>query len=739
MLTNTAGKFSRDAFFWLQEKSRVKESIRNADAHSAEGPRFCRGMNAPSASGCRHSLFLLVEQKEFFRAAGGSTGILFMEIKIYKAALSRQWVKYFPATMISLQGIRQQYSSQVVFNNLNVSFYDDDRVALIGRNGTGKTTLLRLIVGKEEPGSGTVSVTAGTTVGYLAQEVESIRDASPLEVVLEPYSHLLDYEEVYAAAAASCGSGDHRHVKRALEKIDALQAQMDYVDAFSLASRAKSILAGLGVPDDKWELPVQELSGGYRMRVMLARLLLLSPSTLLLDEPTNHLDMDSLIWLESFLRRYRGGLIVVSHDRDFLNRATAITAELTGGDIIVYKGTYDSYLAYKEDRDKSDDNTRANLERQIAEKERFIERFRAKATKASQVQSRVKSIESLKEQLPGVRAAAKTLRFRFPEPPPCGGVPFKFESVTAGYNGVPVFSRLNLTVTRGDKIAIVGPNGAGKSTLLKVMNGMIAPSAGACIVGHNADIRYFGQHQLEQLDPERTLFETVAKASGSGERTFIQNVLGAFLFSGDDVLKRVKVLSGGETSRLVLATIMSRPGNVLVLDEPTNHLDMQAVEILTNALADFAGTVVFVSHNEYFISHIANRIIEIRPGLIRDFPGTISEYRSFLEAGYMKSEQPTPEEKKVAAEADTVKQDRIRKREERKQIQRKIERLEKEIESVELEMKAADEILNLPLNAAKFGLLHDTALTFENLKKKNEKLVVEWEELQVKLGEIEES
>jgi ATP-binding cassette subfamily F protein 3 len=575
-------------------------------------------------------------------------------------------------------------------------------------------------------------------VGYLAQEVETIRDASPLEVVLEPYSHLLSYEEVYAAAAQSCGSNDHRHVKRALEKIDALQAQMDYVDAFSLASRAKSILAGLGVPDDKWELPVQELSGGYRMRVMLARLLLLSPSTLLLDEPTNHLDMDSLIWLEAFLRRYRGGLIVVSHDRDFLNRATTITAEVENGDMIVYKGTYDSYVNYKEERDRSEENTRSNLTRQIAQKERFIERFRAKATKASQVQSRVKSVSALREQLPATRSTGRTLRFRFPEPPPCGGVPFKLEAATAGYGSLPVFAKMNLTVTRGDKIAIVGPNGAGKSTLLKVFMGMIKPMEGACVVGHNADLRYFGQHQLDQLDPEKTLYETMAQASGSGERTYIQNVLGAFLFSGDDVLKKVKVLSGGETSRLVLATIMSRPGNVLVLDEPTNHLDMQSVDILTSALAAFTGTIIFVSHNEYFISHIANRIIEMRPGLIRDFPGTISEYRSFLEAGYMKSDQTADKEGKTSADVDTTKQDRIRKREERKQIQRKIEKLEKEIEKIEAEMKAADDIMNLPSNASKFGLLHDTAMTFENLKKKNEKFVVEWEQLQVRLGEIEE-
>jgi|WetSurMetagenome_2_1015567.scaffolds.fasta_scaffold00209_16 ATP-binding cassette, subfamily F, member 3 len=641
--------------------------------------------------------------------------------------------------MISFAGVRKRHAHQVVFDNLSVSFNDGDRVALIGRNGAGKTSLLRLIVGKEEPDGGEVAISAGTSVGYLAQEVESVRDATPLEIVLEPYSYLLSYDEVYEAASASASSGDHKHVKRALDKIDELQAQIDFVDAFSLASRAKSILAGLGVPGDTWERPVQNLSGGYRMRVMLARLLLLSPSVLLLDEPTNHLDMDSLIWLESFLRRYRGGLIVVSHDRDFLNRSTSVTAELSSGTITVYKGTYDAYMVYKGERERSEESTRANLERQIAQKERFIERFRAKATKASQVQSRIRVVEELKEQLPDVPVVQKIVRFRFPSPTQSGGVPFKLESVSAGYGGTAVFSNVSLTVTRGDKAAIVGPNGAGKSTLLKVLTGQLPPLAGRFVPGHNIDVRYFGQHQLEQLDPERTLFETIQQASGSGERTFIQNVLGAFLFSGDDVLKRVKVLSGGETSRLVLATILSRPGNVLVLDEPTNHLDTQSVEILTAALQDYQGTLVFVSHNEYFISRIATRVIEMRPGLVRDFPGTISQYRSFLEAGYMQADEASSGDKKNLETGDGLKQERIRRREERRQVQRRIERLEKDIAAVEDEMKSADAVLNDPANAAKYGLLHDTAMTFEDLKKKNEKLVLEWEELQVKLTEFEEN
>jgi ATP-binding cassette subfamily F protein 3 len=272
-----------------------------------------------------------------------------------------------------------------------------------------------------------------------------------------------------------------------------------------------------------------------------------------------------------------------------------------------------------------------------------------------------------------------------------------------------------------------------------VLAAQLTPLSGRFVPGHNIDVRYFGQHQLEQLDSERTLYETIQQASGSGERTFIQNVLGAFLFSGDDVLKQVKVLSGGETSRLVLATILSRPGNVLVLDEPTNHLDTQSVEILTAALEDFGGTVVFVSHNEYFISRIASRVIEMRPGLVRDFPGTISQYRSFLEAGYMQNDEAADNGKKTADSGDASKQDRIRKREERRQVQRKIERLEKDIALAEGEMKAADGVLNDPANATKYGLLHDTAMTFESLKKKNEKLVIEWEELQVKLAGYAES
>jgi ATP-binding cassette subfamily F protein 3 len=533
--------------------------------------------------------------------------------------------------MISIQNVKKRYGRQILFDDLTISFTDQQRVGLIGANGSGKTSLLRLILGVEKPDSGVVAIPADLTIGHLPQEVEVLGDKSPLSIVLEPFEHLLNVESAYESIAQSLTDHESPAFKKAMGKIEKLQDDLEFHDVFSLVSRAKSILAGLGVPSDKWESPVSALSGGYRMRVVLGRLLLMQPRVLLLDEPTNHLDIDSLVWLEKFLERFSGTLIAVSHDREFLNRMTRCTAEIHNGGITVYKGNYDGYMAFKTEREESLKNTSRNLERKIAQTERFIERFRAKASKASLVQSRVKLCESLKEDLPALPENTKTIHFSFPLSRQSGGVPLKTERISVAYDGgMPVFSDLSFTVTRGDKIAVVGPNGTGKTTLLKVLAGQIAPVEGALTIGHNADIRYFGQHVLEHLRPEKTLFETIADASGSGERTYIQNMLGAFLFSGEDVNKTVSVLSGGEKSRLALATILSKTGNVLILDEPTNHLDIQSIEILARALEEFTGTVVFVSHNEYFISRVANRIIEMRPGVFRDFSGTIAKYHSYL-------------------------------------------------------------------------------------------------------------
>ena len=639
--------------------------------------------------------------------------------------------------MISIQNVKKRYGRQILFDDLTVSFTDQQRIGLIGANGSGKTTLLRLILGVEKPDSGVVAIPADLTIGYLPQEVEVLGDKSPLSIVLEPFEHLLNIETAYESIAQSLVDHESPAFKKAMGKIEKLQNDLEFHDAFSLVSRAKSILAGLGVPSDKWEGPVAALSGGYRMRVVLGRLLLMQPRVLLLDEPTNHLDIDSLVWLEKFLERFNGTLIAVSHDREFLNRMTRTTAEIRSGRMTVYKGNYDGYMAYKTELEGSQKNTTRNLERKIAQTERFVERFRAKATKASQVQSRVKLIESLKEDLPALPENTRTIHFSFPLSRQSGGVPLKIEHLSAAYDGkTPVFSGLSFTVTRGDKIAIVGPNGTGKTTLLRVLAGHITPSQGMVTIGHNADIRYFGQHVLEHLQPEKTLFETIADASGSGERTYIQNVLGAFLFSGEDVNKAVSVLSGGEKSRLALATILSKSGNVLILDEPTNHLDIQSIEILAKALEEFIGTVVFVSHNEYFISRVANRIIEMRPGVFRDFSGTIARYHSYLEAGYFKDDDALVKTETGVDESEkSDKQKRIQTREERKQLDRKIEKIENEIEQKEDEIQVLTAALHDPANSSSFELLHETMQKLDAVRKKNEELVGEWEKLQEKMEE----
>ena len=589
--------------------------------------------------------------------------------------------------MISIQNVKKRYGRQILFDDCTISFLPGQRIGLIGANGSGKTSLLRLILGVEKPDAGVIAKPADLTIGYLPQEVEVLGAKSPISIVLEPFEHLLNVEDAYESIARSLVDHESPAFKKAMEKIEKLQNDLEYHDVFSLVSRAKSILAGLGVPSDKWEEPVAALSGGYRMRVVLGRLLLMQPQALLLDEPTNHLDLDSLIWLEKFLERFSGTLIAVSHDREFLNRMTRCTAEIEGGRITVYKGNYDGYMAYKTEREASLKNTTRNLERKIAQTERFIERFRAKATKASAVQSRVKLCESLKEELPVLPVNTRTIHFSFPLSRQSGGVPLKIERISVAYGDEPVFSDLSFAVTRGDKIAVVGPNGAGKTTLLKVLAQQITPVEGIVTVGHNADIRYFGQHVLERLQPEKTLFETIADASGSGERTYIQNVLGAFLFSGEDVNKTVSVLSGGEKSRLALATILSKTGNVLILDEPTNHLDIQSIEILARALGEFTGTVIFVSHNEYFISRIANRIIEMRPGIFRDFSGTIAQYHSYLEAGYFNDDSATQPGNGPADGDAQDKEKRMKTRQARKQLDRKIEKIENEIGQKEGEIQ----------------------------------------------------
>jgi ATP-binding cassette subfamily F protein 3 len=610
------------------------------------------------------------------------------------------------------------------------------RTGLIGCNGSGKTTILRILSGVEALDKGTIHIPSGFSIGYLPQEVEVLDHMTPMEIVLEPFAHILNFEEKLQSMSET---SDPESLQKALKKMDALYDAMHFHDGYSLSSRAEAILAGLGVPAGNWNQPVKSLSGGYRMRTVLGKLLLTSPDFLLLDEPTNHLDMDSLVWLEKFLERYKGGMLIVSHDRDFLNRITNFTAEISGSTILQLKGNYDQFQLLKEEMRENELNRARNLETKIAQTERFVERFKAKATKATQAQSRAKLLEKLKAELPVIIQDGKTIQFSFPDPPMSGSVPLQLSKVTAGYGDVDVFANLSLIVNRGDKIAIVGPNGAGKSTLLKLVTGILSPKSGELTIGHNTTVRYFGQHQLEQLDTSKTLYDTVREQSVRTETTFVRNILGAFLFSGDSVDKKVEVCSGGEKARLVLATILANPGNLLLLDEPTNHLDIQSIEMLAEAMAEFKGTILFVSHDEYFISQIATRIIEIRPGSVRDFPGSLADYRTYVEMMFPDEKRDsTAVSKDAASQKNADKGKKNVDREQRKKVTRQIEKIEREIVTHENTLAELQKSLDDPANSTNFELLHSLSRQITDEEGVLGELMSDWETRQEELSQLEQ-
>lgn len=641
--------------------------------------------------------------------------------------------------MITLENISKQYGSTILLESVTASFNENNRIGLIGVNGSGKTTVLKMLGGEESPDSGTINKPANLRIGYLPQEVEILDHKTPMEIVLQPFAHILNFEE-QLQKLSSPDLNDSK-LKETLKKIDTLYDAMEFHDGYSLVARAQIILGGLGIPKDNWSQPIQLLSGGYRMRTVLGKLLLEAPDFLLLDEPTNHLDMDSLVWLEKFLGKQKCGMLIVSHDRDFLNRITTNIADISNRSITLYQGNYDTYIRLREENEASQLSRARNLEAKISQTEKFVERFKAKATKATQAQSRMKLLEKLRTEMPELQASEKTIHFSFPEPKPSGISPLQFTKVTAGYEVKTVFTDFTFSVNRGDKIAIVGPNGSGKSTLLKLTAGLIKPVSGSITEGHNVTIRYFGQHQLEQLDPEKNLYETVIQDSVNTEKTFIRNILGAFLFSGDSVDKTVKVLSGGEKARLVLATIMASPGNVLLLDEPTNHLDIKSVEMLADAMKNFNGTILFVSHDEYFISKIANRILEIRPGMIRDFPGTLSDYRTYVEMLFPNDTDEQSNQKKksiIKNEIVNDKEQRIKDRELRKKLSRAVDKLEREISSVEENLEKLKITLNDPANAFDHELLLDTSHQISAAQIDLNKLIKEWEERQLELESIAE-
>jgi ATP-binding cassette subfamily F protein 3 len=530
--------------------------------------------------------------------------------------------------MIVLERVSKAYGDRVLFRDVSWQLGGKERVGLVGPNGIGKTTLCRILAGLEAPDDGRVVRAREATLGYLPQEVAGAGAGTVLDEVLAGFPEVWEVERQMEAVAARL----HEAPDEALTaRYGDLQHRFEALGGYRLETEARLVLGGLGFCDADALRPLGEFSGGWRMRAALARLLLQRPAVLLLDEPSNHLDLESLAWLEDHLAAYHGTVVVVSHDRYFLNRMVTAIAELSPAGLVEYPGDYDNYVAQREARQALLEARARNQAKRVAEIERFIERFRYKATKARQVQSRVKMLDRL-ERVP-VESPERRIRFAFPAPPRTGRHVLRLRGVHKAYGPKVVYAGVDLDIERGDRIALVGPNGAGKSTLLRVAAGVLPLDRGERLPGAHVTAHYYAQHQLDALDAARTVLEEMEQAAPEAERTRLRTLLGAFLFSGDAVEKRVAVLSGGEKARLALAKMLVRPAPLLCLDEPTNHLDLASRAVLEEALAAFPGTMLFISHDRYFINRLATKVVEVRDGRLTTHLGGYDDYRAALERG----------------------------------------------------------------------------------------------------------
>lgn len=650
--------------------------------------------------------------------------------------------------MITINNLTIQYGDKDLFKNISCRVTSGDRIGLAGVNGSGKSTLLKILAGITEPEEGTVKRAKDTTCGYLPQETSAIdSDRTLYQEAETAFATLLSRQEELEDIHNRLNGipADDPEVNTLLRRQGELQQLLDNSGVYRMKAEIEKVLVGLGFNEEDLQRPAGQFSGGWLMRLMLAKQLLASPTFLFLDEPTNHLDLESLRWLEGFLGSFEGGLVIISHDRDFLDNMTTSTWELSLGKLTAYKGNYTSYLKQREERLELQKAAYANQQAKIEQTQRFIDRFRSKANKASLVQSRIKQLDKMEKI--ELDSSEKTVRFQFPPAPRSGKTVLNIKDLSKEYDGHKIFSNLNLEIQRGDKTAVLGVNGAGKSTLARILAGEETADSGEINYGHNVKLAYFGQHQARELPEELTVLETISRGHSDKSGTELRSILGTFLFRGKEVDKKVSVLSGGEKSRLALARIIASPANLLIMDEPTNHLDMSSQEVLQEALAEYDGSVLVVSHNRYFLDQFINKVLEIREGRGTLQEGTIRDYLQRREAERLnhqggafpddntnKSAGSGGRGKKIRQEQARIRQEKSKKL---KPWQEKIAKAEKDIEEMETLKKELEQLLADPELYRDQESFAERSREYAEIDRKLARRYDHWEEIQEKVEEIE--
>lgn len=642
--------------------------------------------------------------------------------------------------MIDLSNISLQFNGKYLFRDVNLRINSGDKISLVGANGTGKSSFLKIISGQMSPETGKINKQNNISIGYLPQENVTHSGSLLIEEAKSALSTLLTIQEKEKLITEKLSGPKLSDEERndLIHQLGEIHHRLDELDAYSAESKIKKILTGLGFEENDFDRLTDEFSGGWQMRIALAKLLISQNDLLLLDEPTNHLDLESLNWLINFIQNYDGALLTVSHDKFFVNKVTTKTLEIYLSKFNMFSGKYDAYLKFKDERDTQAENHYTLQQKKIKETEKFIERFRYKATKSKQVQSRIKQLEKIDlVELPEFDSA---IRFKFPEAPPSGRIAIELISISKSFGDKKLFEKIDLTFERGEKVAFVGPNGAGKTTLGKILAGVI-DFDGERVIGYNSTIAYYSQDVADNLNPDLDLIETLEEMSENFTFGQLRGLLGSFLFRGDDVFKKVGVLSGGEKSRLALAKILLTKSNLIILDEPTNHLDINSKLVLQNALVDFKGSLIVVSHDIDFLRPIISRVIEIRKGVVKNFIGGIEYYIDKINGLNKSAEEITSKPMKEISSRKNQKRTEAELRQKKfslsSDLKKSITKLEQKITKLEKRLKEIEVVIASPEFYTKPENSKINFIEYKEAKENLDSALNEWAALTEKLNDIQ--